>query len=398
MTLEQASRYWMMQGFRDIATHPGSWSKTLLRKLWFTVQDGEIRTNLSFAASRSFCPVLRILPLTWGLLFPLAMAGLFLLWRHERHVHLLVLYLAAYLLANLIFFSASEYRFPMILALLPLAASFFVRLLREFQERRFSRIAQAVIIYLVLLVAANFPSSLRAQLTSPAMDFFNLGSEAVNRGEIEKSIPLFVRALAEKPDFPDAHVELARSLWQVGNYDEARAEFEQAGMAPPDTLRGSPLGKITSKVQMFCEEGDYQEALTFLDDLFPPQEPAPVEISAQRAFVLERLGRFEEAASIYADLSAREPGNPEWPYRAALAMKQQGNLMACDSLLNLAIQIQPAYAPARLERAVNALSRGDTATVLSELQELQRIRIPEDSIRLKARELTRRVKRASGNE
>ncbi|MFH1011166.1 MAG: tetratricopeptide repeat protein [bacterium] len=398
LTLEQASRFWMAQGFHDIAGHPGPWLKTLLRKLWLTVQDSEIRTNLSFAATRSFCPILRLLPLTWGFLFPLAIAGLFFLWRHGWPTRLLALYLAAYLLVNLIFFSASEYRFPMILALLPLAAGFFVELFRELRQRRFLRVDTALGIYLILLVVANFPSPLRARLTSPAMDFFNLGSEAINRGQIDGSIPLFMRALAERPDFPDAHLELARSLWQVGNYDEARREFEVAGMAPPDTLHGTPLERIIAQVRALSEEECHAQAMAFLEELFPEAEAAPVEILVQRAFLLERLGQFEEAASLYIGIGAREPENPEWPYRAALAMRRAGNAAACDSLLSVALGIQPAYAPARIEIALNALSRADTARALSELAELRRIRIPIDSLRWKVEDLARRIAPDRGNE
>ena len=108
---------------------------------------------------------------------PFAAAGLFLCGRRKREITLLLLYLTAYLIINLLFFSASEYRFPMILALLPLAASFFVNIFRELRERRFLRIAGALGIYLIVLVVANFPSRLRAELTNPSLDFFNLGSE-----------------------------------------------------------------------------------------------------------------------------------------------------------------------------------------------------------------------------
>ncbi|MBM3325322.1 MAG: tetratricopeptide repeat protein, partial [Calditrichaeota bacterium] len=256
----------------------------------------------------------------------------------------------------------------------------------------------ALAVYLILLVVANFPAPLRAQLTSPAMDFFNLGSEAVNRGQIERSIPLFMRALAERPEFREAHLELARSLWQIGNYDEARREFDEAGMAPPDTLHGTPLQRILTEVQMLDREERYSEALLFLEELFPSQEPAPMEISAQRAFLLQRLGKFKEAASLYISLRAREPGNPEWPFRAALAMRQAGNAAACDSLMNVALHIQPAYAPARIEIALNALGRADTARALSELAELRRIRIPIDSLRWKVEDLARRIAADRGNE
>jgi tetratricopeptide (TPR) repeat protein len=353
----------MGQGLRDIAYHPSAWLQTMARKLWLTIQDGEIRTNLSFAAVESFCPIVRILPLTWGFLLALAVAGLFLAWPWSRETKSLALYLAAYLLVCLVFFSASEYRYPMILALLPLAGGFLVGIFRMLQERRVVRVAGAIGIYLVMLLVANFPSKLRSELMTPALDFYNLGCEAVNRDQIDRSIPLFTRALAENPDFHDAHLELARSLWQVGNLDDARREFEAAGMAPPDSPLDRSLNDLLLEARALSEEGQYNDA-----------------------------------ASLYMKMSAREPDNPEWPYRAALIMRQNRDSATCDSLLAAAIAIYPAFAPARLELAENALSRGDTATVISQLTELRRIRIPVDSIRTRVQGLAKRIALSQEND
>jgi len=398
LTLEQASRYWTRQALHDIVRHPAAWLQTLSRKLWFTVQGGEIRTNLSFAAVRTFCPIARFMPLTWGFLFPLAAAGLFLCWRSRRKIALILLYLAAYILVNLIFFSASEYRFPMILALLPLAAQFLVGIFRELRERRVSRLIWALGVYVAVLVVVNFPSRLRAELTNPSLDYFNLGSEAVNRGQIESSIPLFTRALAAKPGFQQAHLELARSLWQVGNYDEARREFEKARVAAPDTLHGAPLDNILREACVLHEEARYEEALAYLSDIFPVEATMPIEVLVLRASILERLQRAQEAAHLFLRAARREPSNPEWLYRAALNLRSIGNLAACDSLLEVALAIHPAYAPARLELATNALARGDTAAARVQLAELRRIRIPVDSIRIRIEELSRAIADTSGRD
>ncbi len=396
LTLEQASRYWMGEGLHDIVHHPGAWLQTQARKLWLTVQDGEIRTNLGLESVKSFCPIVRLMPLTWGLLFPLAAAGFFLRRHRKRETTFLILYLAAYLMINLIFFAASEYRYPMILVFLPFAAQFFVGIFRELRERQFKKILWAIVIYCAILVVANFPSRLRAELTNPSIDFFNLGSEAVNRGQIEKSIPLFTRALAAQPDYRHAHLELARSLWQVGNFDEARREFEEANMAPPDTLHGEPLSRILQEIGMLLEEGKYDEALAFIDSLFRSEAATPIEVLALRVENLKRLGRFEQVSRTYSYMAKRAPENPEWPYRAALAMRLTGDTTACDSLLEAALSIYPAYAPARVELASNALARGDTATARTQLRELRRIRVPIDSIRWKIKKLERVISGQAG--
>jgi len=395
LSLNQASRYWMKSAWHDIIHYPGSWLKTQARKLWLTVQDGEIRTNIGFKSVRSYCPVMRLTPMTWGFLLPLAAGGFFFL-RRKRENTVIVLYLIAYLAITMIFFSASEYRYPMILVLLPLAAQFFVGIYEGMRERQFKRILWAVVIYILVLVAANFPSKLRAELTNPSVDFYNLGSRAVNRGLIEESIPLYMRALAAEPDFRVAHLELARSLWQVGNYDEARIEFEKALMVPPDTLHGEPLNRILQEVKIFYEEEEYNKALAYIDNLFPSEAAMPIEILASRGRVFEKLHRFEDAANVYSRMATRDSENPEWSYRAALAMRLTGDTTTCNSLLQIALDTYPAYAPARVELASNALARGDTAAVRTQLAELRRIRVPVDSIRQRIGELERVISGQAG--
>ena len=147
---------------------------------------------------------------------------------------------------------------------------------------------------------------------------------------------------------------------------------------------------------MLFEEGEYDEALAFSDSLFRSESATPIEVLALRVETLKRLGRFEQASRTYLYMAKRAPENPEWPYRAALTIRLTGDTTACDSLLKTTLDIYPAYAPARVELASNALARGDTAAVRTQLSELRRIRVPVDSIRWKIKKLERVINGQAG--
>jgi hypothetical protein len=58
-----------------------------------------------------------------------------------------------------------------------------------------------------------------------------------------------------------------------------------------------------------------------------------------------------------------------------------------DSLLRLSLSRYAAYAPSRIALARIALARHDTLAARAQFEELKRIRIPEDSVIVKAQRL-----------
>lgn len=381
LTIEQASRYWAGQALDDIAHNPGDWLRLMLRKLWLTVQAEEIPTNLSFRGAAGFAPILGALPLRWGLLFPLAAAGAFLSWRKRKDLRVLWLYAASYLIVNLIFFSASEYRFPMILALLPAAGCALVEIARIIRARDSRQLLFGCAVYLIALIVSNFPSAFVARTIRPSADFTNMAVGLVDRRQIVEAVPLFARALAADPDYQPARMGLADALWRLGNYDDARREYQLLGLPAPDELSGSPLQQFLDSLYFFTEEDDYAGAFDFLNHRFPKDSAAPPEIWVNRAMVETRLGRHRDAISSLERGWQLEPDSPDWPYKAGMIALQIRDSARADSFFDAAVARYGAFAPARLAKARLALARRDSMEARAQLHELRRIRIPQDSLR-----------------
>jgi tetratricopeptide (TPR) repeat protein len=54
------------------------------------------------------------------------------------------------------------------------------------------------------------------------------GEDLFDAGQYEKAIDLYKRALRQKPDFPEAHLNLSEAYFNLGRYDEAIASANQA--------------------------------------------------------------------------------------------------------------------------------------------------------------------------
>jgi hypothetical protein len=134
-----------------LRTHtPGSYASQVLAKLasvwhWF-----EKPNNTSFYFFRLEAPVLRFLPVTFALLGPLALVGLFLGLGRLRERLTLYLFTAATLGTMLLFYVLSRFRIHLVPALIPFAALTVASLFHALRARRMGR---ALVMALAVFIA-----------------------------------------------------------------------------------------------------------------------------------------------------------------------------------------------------------------------------------------------------
>jgi len=109
----------------------------IARKLWLLWSRWEIPNNkdLYFWTER-FTPIVRFLPLSFGLVAPLGLLGLALSLRRGRELFALWGFVCAYMVSVAALFCTARYRVPVIAPLLILAAQAFVRCLRALRRGR----------------------------------------------------------------------------------------------------------------------------------------------------------------------------------------------------------------------------------------------------------------------
>ena len=380
LTLDEANRFWMGQALREIFRYKSEWLQLLGKKLWMTFRAEEIPNNFSFAGARSYIPILNVLPLGWGLLLPFAAAGALLLWISQRRLWVLWLYIAGYVATNLIFFTSSEYRFPLLLVLFPLAAYFLVRIWQLLEAKQWVKVSGAVLVYFLFLLVANWPSKEFSTYVQPRMDMRNLGSMASLRGLHAEAMGFYARALAMDARDNIARVGLADAMWELGSYDEARIEYEKAGIEPPSKLLGTPVDKLLWKVQRQVSEGDTLGAIAQIETVFPDNETAPAPVLAAKGKLLFMQGEYVRATEMMLRAHEKDPISPEWLYYAGDYILETDDAFAADSLYSAALLRYPAFAPARIARAFLGVETGDIDVARHELGELLKIQIAEDSV------------------
>jgi tetratricopeptide (TPR) repeat protein len=380
MTLNQASTFWAETALREIFQNKIGWLKLMAKKFWMMLRNEEIANNFSLQGTQSFVPWLGKIPLRWGLLLPFAMAGLILLWPKRKNLWVFALYALAYIATNLLFFVSSEYRFPLILLLLPLAAYFLVEIWKYLEEKAWRKISFSVIVYCLVLLIANWPSPDLKKITSAAVDYNNLGSMAALRRMPFEALQFYTRALMIDDSHKGTRIGLADALWSLESYDAAREEYARAGVQPPDSISGSPLDSLFNDLDKRITEGDAAGALAVLESEIPANTRPPLEMLIAKGKLQFLLKQYIPAYETMMQVHERDPESPEWPYFAANYILETGNTFAADSLYKEAIRRFPAFAPARIGRAFLGVETGDVDIARYELSELQKIQIKEDSV------------------
>lgn len=218
MAFREVDRYWMARTWEHIGADPMAWLGLLAFKAAIYANAQELPNCYSLGLMRELNPILGSLPFGYGLLFPLALPGLFLLlWRRDPAAAFVVLAALTLAASVILFHVISRYRFPVVPALIVAAAATLQALWRWGQERR----------WVPLLVAAALVGATSAATARPLFaefvedEWFKLGYAHHIRGQLDAAEQAYRRALAIQPEHLSSHKNLALLFEKRGDVGKA---------------------------------------------------------------------------------------------------------------------------------------------------------------------------------
>ncbi len=329
-----ASRYWFGEALEWIVNDPLGWISLEFAKLRYFFHKEEAPNNVSFYGAKQYSPVLRTLGFfRFGILLALALPGLFLL-GGRRRMHLPRVLVIAYLFANLLFFVAGEYRYPIIGVLIPAAVFTIFKVAAWFRERDPIPALRTIIIVMVLFLITHIPYTTMRIIASPETDYFNWGSVSYANGDLPNASLLFSAALVERPGWRDAHLQLAFVFRDMGLKDMADKEFEAAGVTQEDlaqlaadeelaeqwfgttdldTMSAEALADLAAKFNILSR---HNAALSTANRALEI-DSTNAQAAFEKAFAQEGRGRLSAAISLYQRLEFEHYTDPMIPYRIA---------------------------------------------------------------------------------
>jgi tetratricopeptide (TPR) repeat protein len=375
LTPGQVSTYWMRRGLDFIRTQPGRWAALLVRKTALMMNAIEVMDTEDMYTYRKWSPPLRWLsPLFgFGIVLPLAAAGVALSAARRRRLAVLYAIAVAYALGLLAFFVLGRYRYPLALLAL-LFASAALTGARTAGRRRLAIAGSALA---VVAVASNWPL-MRAAAFTPVTES-NIAYALVSQGDHrEAALRHLDAALATNPLYPTAHQLEGVLLLDMGRVPEAEAQLRRAIELEPDrALTYSHLASLLASQERLPEAiAVYQKSVAL--------DPFDAEAQGNLAGLLGTAGRCDEAIEHITRALALKPDIPQLRFNQALILGGCGRYAEAEAALRRLPPETPIFQSGRLYLVTLCLEQGQPQRALAELEAILRARpgLPEAQTQL----------------
>ena len=271
----EVSGYWAAEAITWMLDNPGHCAKLYLSKLYHAVSNREISNNRDLGSFFNNVALLRLNPLSFGLIFALACLGIVAGFRRNRHTRLIVGLILIYTAAASLFFFNSRFRLPLLPFYFLLAAAGLEFIRHQWQSRSGS-LLPAVLTAVVAGIVSYVPLVALPSGTSPQA----LMSRALflyERGEYQASLSLAREAAAIDSTFTDVNLAIGNAYLRLGDGTARGPLLRPRYSLPPrparaptatwhrfDFLRGvpkprslcatgrSPFGLTMSRPTRFC--------------------------------------------------------------------------------------------------------------------------------------------------
>jgi len=289
----EMSSYWTRRTLDFVRSNPASAGRLLVKKLVLFWDAFEYPNNVSFGFYQRISRVLRWPLAGFGLVAPLGLWGLIVLWRsRRRQVLFLGLFLAFYTASVILFFACDRYRILAVPPLLCLGGGALTWAYRRLAAREYRPLVLALA---PLTVAALFVNLdlYGARPRSFCRDWTALGDAYRFANRLPQAIRAYGEATVCDPDDPDPRALLGECLARNGRRDAAEQSFLEALRLNPAYSRPR-----SSLALLLFEEGRIEASAEHLRYL-KEQYPSHAEPRLLLGDCYRRQGRREEAEAEY---------------------------------------------------------------------------------------------------
>jgi tetratricopeptide (TPR) repeat protein len=227
-----ASSHWLQRGLQFVTRSPLAWLRLLGRKLLLLLADYEVPNDYYPELARAWSPVIRLMPVGFGLALALGSLGLVWSWPQRRRLVPVTGAIAVHLASALAFYVLSRLRAPLIPVLLIPAGYAAAQLAELVRQRRWPRLAAGSTVAASILVGSLLLAPVsRADYSAQA--WTQAGNTYAEIRQPGRAAAAFRRALKANPAHSAARYGLILTLATAGRADEATPEYQRLLTASP---------------------------------------------------------------------------------------------------------------------------------------------------------------------
>ena len=360
LTPAEVSSFWTGRALVFIESDPGAWLKLMARKAALLANATEKIDTEDQATYADRSIVLQLLgPFThFGILVPLALAGIFATWKDRSLFGAIYAMLAAYSGSVLLFYVVARYRYPLVPMLVLFAAAGAVFLARGF--RRTSEHIPALGLIVAVAVLVNWPmgsvSAMRAVTET------NLGTALETDHKLDEAIAHYRRAIALEPGYAPAYNNLGRALREENRSGEAADSYQRALDLQPDFATAD-----YNFANLLLDEGKPAAAVEHFESAIR-KEPPSADVHNNFGIALASLGRTDEALREFRQAIELDPTTPKAYRNLGDTLASRGHWPEAISALRRAVDLDPNDAAVRYDLASTLLEGGSSDAAIQEFR------------------------------
>jgi tetratricopeptide (TPR) repeat protein len=239
----------------------------------------------------------------FGVLFPLGLVGIFLVFKNwssgndrtkHQNIILILLFISTYAVSFIVFFVCARYRMPVIPFLLIFASSAVVHGIQEVKRKRFRDLVVPLYIFAGGYIFFN-ANIFGIKQINPGLNWCTLGDAYKEAGTIEKAVDCYKRSIETDPDHADAYYDLGNIYAQGKQFAVAKDLYIKAITLDPAAARAySNLGNV------YFETDKFDSAL-FMYAKAIELEPDYETPYCHAGLVNQELGEFAKAESLWLE-------------------------------------------------------------------------------------------------
>lgn len=348
------SRYFFQKGLDYLRRAPASALSLYRSKIARFLNAFEVGRNRDVYGTRQDSALLSILlwragpfGFPFGLLAPLAAAGMVVRFRREPQRLLLYLFLIAQSVAVVAFFVAARYRLPLVPILLLFATDYCLWLRDKVGRREWRAMGPSLAVLIVAFVVVNRGLPAIDHIYRAETDRY-LGIYHVDRGDPAPAEQAYRRALAADPEYAEAHAELGQLLRDQGRYAEALRHLRRANELCPRSAATSYLVGTA-----YAASGDPDSAESWFRKAVTL---APYALACRDlGILLLDHGRLSEAEALLARASELDADDLDTWYKLGQCFVLQGRYVDAERALREALRLSPG--DTEIREKVDSLSR-----------------------------------------
>lgn len=363
----EVSGFWYGKGREFLLENPGAAVRLYARKFVLFWDSYELANNKDIYFFGGMSPVFRWLGwLSFGIMAPLAVLGMFFTARRNKAAMLVVLFVLSYMAGVLLFFVNARFRLPVVPFLILFASAAVLRLCGLAARGKVKELLVALLALagIGLFVNHDFYDT---HAGDRAQTHMTLGRASAAKGMHENAVREYRRAIEISPGYAKAYNSMGLALEELGRSDEALSAYLSSAE------RDSSLASVRNNIGSFLlGRGEAAEAKAWFEEaiaLDQYMEQAHMNLS----LVLAHEGDLEQAEYHLKCAVTADPRFKEAWDALGRVFEETGRLPEAAGAYARAVEIDSTYAQARHDLGVVLAMTGRYEEALRELEEARRL-------------------------